>query len=114
MSWSIRRNLTLGLSLAVGVLVFNALITFGNIQNLIRGGRWVIHTREVLGELDELFAAVQDAEAAQRGYLLTGDPSDLDRFESSAGSARARIDHLGKVTADNPRQQARIPLLERG
>jgi PAS domain S-box-containing protein len=113
MTWSMRRTLTLGLSLAIGVLALNALVTFGNIQNLIRSGRWVIHTREVLGELDELFASVQDAEAAQRGYLLTGEASYLERFESSAGSVKARIDHVRTITADNPRQQVRIPPLER-
>ena len=54
MIWSIKRILTIGLGFAIGVLALNALVTFGNIRNLIDSGRWVIHTREVLNSLDEL------------------------------------------------------------
>ena len=113
MSWSMRRTLTLGLSLAIGVLAINALVTFWNIRTLISSGQWVIHTREVLNELDELFATVQDVEAAHRGFLLTGDESYLKRAEPAATSLAARIDHLRAITADNSRQQTRLPLLER-
>ncbi len=113
MSWSMRRTLTLGLSLAIGVLAINALVTFWNIRTLISSGQWVIHTREVLNELDELFATVQDVEAAHRGFLLTGDESYLKRAEPAAASLPSRLDHLRAITSDNSRQQTRLPLLER-
>ncbi len=113
MSWSIKRILTIGLGFAIGVLALNALVTFGNIRNLIDNGRWVIHTREVLNALDELGASIRDAEAAQRGFLLTGHESERHRLERSAAEATRRLDAVVELTRDNARQQARLPALER-
>ena len=113
MIWSIKRVLTIGLGFAIGVLALNALVTSGNIRNLIDSGRWVIRTREVLNALDELGGSIRDAEAAQRGYLLTGRQSDLRRLEGASVEAGARLDELRDLTRDNARQQARLPALER-
>ncbi len=113
MSWSIKRILTIGLGFAIGVLALNALVTFGNIRNLIDSGRWVIHTREVLNALNELGASVCDAEAAQRGYLLTGHEAELHRLERSAAEATRRLDAIAELTRDNARQQARLLAMER-
>ena len=73
MIWSMKRILTIGLGLAIGVLALNAAVTVWNIRSLIDSGRWVIHTREALNAIDELDASVRDAESEQRDYLLTGD-----------------------------------------
>jgi PAS domain S-box-containing protein len=113
MRWSTKRKLTLGLTLAIAVLVVNALVTFWNIGNVLAGDRWVIHTREVVSGLDEVLAAVREAESAQRGYLLTGDASFLEQAESAEGRIPASLAHLRAVTSDNTRQQGRLPLLER-
>ena len=95
------------------MLSLNALVTFGNIRNLIDNGRWVIHTREVLNALNELGASVCDAEAAQRGYLLTGHESELHRLERSAAEAPATRRDSPELTRDNARQQARLLAMER-
>ena len=81
------------------MLALNALVTFWNIRNLIDSGRWVIHTREVLNALDELVASVRDAEAAQRGYLLTGDESYLHRLERAGAEADGRLDARRRADA---------------
>jgi CHASE3 domain sensor protein len=75
MTWSMKRILTVGLGLAIGVLALDALITFRNIRSLIASGGWVIHTREALNAIDELVAFVRDAESERRDDLLTGDES---------------------------------------
>jgi PAS domain S-box-containing protein len=108
-----KRILTIGLGFAIGVLALNALVTFGNIRNLIDSGRWVIHTREVLNAMDELLASVRDAESEQRDYLLTADESYLRKAEQSAIEAGARLLRVGELTRDNDRQQARLVDLTR-
>jgi len=103
MSWSLRRILTFGLGLAIAVLALNSLVTFWNIQNFIGSDQWVLHTREVLNELDELLASVQDADLARHGHLFSGDGSGL----------KSKVDRLRTMTADNPGQQDRALRLER-
>ena len=51
--------------------------------------RWLTPSLEVRQAETELFSAIQDAETAQRGYLLTGDPSYLAPLVAS----RARLEH---------------------
>ena len=108
-----KRILTIGLGFAIGVLALNALVTFWNIRNLIGSGRWVIHTREALGSMDELLTSVRDAESEQRDYLLTGDESYLRKAERSAVEAEARLRRVGELTKDNERQRAQLGELAR-
>jgi len=56
---------------------------------------WVSHTQHVLSEMDDVMAAITNAETGQRGYLLTGDESYLEPFRQAqpqvdAGLARLR------------------------
>ncbi|MHB1561982.1 MAG: response regulator [Isosphaeraceae bacterium] len=113
MSWSIKRILTVGLGFAIAVLALNAVVTFANLRNLIRSGRWVIHTHQVLNVVDELGAAIGDAEAAQRGYLLTGDEQHLHRLDGAGDEADRAMAELRGLAGDNPYQSPRILALER-
>ncbi len=108
-----KRILTIGLGLAIGVLALNAAVTVWNIRSLIDSGRWVIHTREALNAIDELDASVRDAESEQRDYLLTGDEAYLRRAERLAAEAESRLRRVGEMTRDNVRQQSRLPELTR-
>ncbi len=113
MIWSMKRIVTIGLGLAIGVLAMSALVTFWNIRSLIASGRWVIHTREALNAIDELGAAVRDAESEQRDYLLTGDESYLRRAEGLAAEAESRLGRVAELTRDNERQRSQFPELTR-
>ncbi len=106
-----KRIIAIGVSLAIAVLALNAMVTFWNIRNLIGNGRWVIHTREALGSMDELLTSVRDAESEQRDYLLTGDETYLRRAERSAAEARARLVRVGELTRDNESQRAQFAVL---
>jgi ammonium transporter, Amt family len=108
-----KRILTIGLGLAIGVLALNALVTFWNIRSLIASGRRVIHTREAINAIDELTASLRDAESEQRDYLLTGDESYLRRVERLAAETESRLRTVGEMTRDNDVQQSRLPELMR-
>jgi len=71
----------------------------------------VTHTRLVLSELKTTELLLKDAEIGQRGFLYTGDPKYLEPFDLAIAQVEAHIDSLAQLTADNPRQQARIPVL---
>jgi diguanylate cyclase (GGDEF)-like protein/PAS domain S-box-containing protein len=71
----------------------------------------VTHTRLVLSELKITELMLKDAEIGQRGFLYTGDPKYLEPFDLAISQVEPHIDNIARLTADNPRQQARIPVL---
>ncbi|MFC0677338.1 CHASE3 domain-containing protein [Lysobacter korlensis] len=72
---------------------------------------WVAHTHEVIARLEGVQSAVSAAESAQRAYLLTGAPGQRAAFEEASQRARAELDAVQRLTADNHDQQARLPVL---
>jgi len=69
---------------------------------------WVTHTRLVISELHQTESLLKDAETGQRGVLYTGDVKYLEPYEFAIVQIDRHIDSLAQLTADNPRQQARI------
>jgi signal transduction histidine kinase len=72
----------------------------------------VSHTRDVQTELTLLLSTLQDAETGQRGYLLTGLDEYLEPYESAERIIDGVAAELRSLTADNPRQQERLDLIE--
>ena len=54
---------------------------------------------------------LKDAETGQRGLLYTNDVKYLAPYDLAIVQVQQHIDRLAQLTADNPRQQARIPEL---
>jgi signal transduction histidine kinase len=75
-------------------------------------GRWAAHSRDVRQAYAALFAAVQDAETGQRGFLLTGDASYLAPFDAAEHRLPGMMAGLSLMVADNPAQQARVASLD--
>jgi signal transduction histidine kinase len=101
-----------GFGLAVALLL--AVATF-SYRMTIRGDedrRWVDHTYVVLGRLEAVLADVLDAEACQRGYLLTGEEPYLIPYREALGRLERDVKAVRELTADNPVQQAALDRLE--
>jgi CHASE3 domain sensor protein len=75
--------------------------------------RWVAHTEAVLIACDSTLADIHDAEAGQRGYLLTGDRDDLAPYDAGRRGLASDTARLRVLTQDNPTQQRRLDTLER-
>ena len=75
---------------------------------------WVTHTYEVLIELQLLASILQEAETAQRDYLLTGE-EQLPRSLPVGSRAEQPVQRvsLRRLTADNPGQKPRLDALDR-
>jgi len=71
----------------------------------------VEHTYDVLAHLDLFLATATNVETAERGYVITGDESDLEPYLQSVQSATAQEQRLRELTADNPAQQRRVQAL---
>jgi CHASE3 domain sensor protein len=88
------------------VISYRALV----VSNQSQG--WVRHTDQVLEELQELLSAGQNIESSSRAFALTGDKSYIESFKGNIlREARAEAS-VGELTADNPVQQRRVPVLK--
>jgi diguanylate cyclase (GGDEF)-like protein/PAS domain S-box-containing protein len=70
-----------------------------------------IHTRLVISELNQTESLLKDAETGQRGLLYTGDVKYLAPYNLAIVQVQRHIDRIAQLTANNPRQQTRIPEL---
>lgn len=74
---------------------------------------WVLQNYKVLDKFEQTQAHIVDAEANQRGFLLTGRHEYLDPYQSAMTSIRDDIAELKRLTDHDPEQQANIAALER-
>jgi PAS domain S-box-containing protein len=112
MKWSIENKTAAGLSLVGLILLIVAVLSYRNGSGFIETSQWVSHTHEVLAEIEATASAVTDAETGVRGYVMTGQESYLEPYQTAASGTRDHVDRLRWLTRDNPRQQRRILMLE--
>ncbi|MFY9352555.1 response regulator [Sphingobium sp.] len=101
--------------LALGLLFFllSGVTAYRNIAALGASNEAIRHTHMVLIALDDLLSATQDAEAGQRGYLLTGADNYLEPYRSATAAVGEKFDTVLNLTRDNAAQQANLVLLRR-
>jgi CHASE3 domain sensor protein len=86
-----------GFVLLLLALLANAALAVYNVAALTRAGARAEQARQTLAELDGLLLALAEAESAQRGYLLTGEPADLRPFRLATRGADSVGDRLGRL-----------------
>jgi PAS domain S-box-containing protein len=94
------------LVLVIGILSFRATISYEDASNQVERS----HTAEA--NLARVFDDLQDAETAQRGYLLTGEDSYLQPYEKATAQVAPNLQLLGRSIESDPAQQQRFQLLE--
>ena len=111
---SVRKNRVLIATVAVTFILLLVSATF--VFGLARGGdeadRRVEHTLQVQQKLDELLALLIDAEAGQRGYLVTSEPDFLGPYETARAEIGPHIAAFRALVSDNAAQIERISALE--
>ena len=95
------------------LLIANAYVT--KHQLAIQTGRhqWLIHTRQVQFEIQEIDTLLDDAETGQRGFLYTGDPKYLEPYTLATAQLDSQFQDLAKLGADNPSQVANVATLRK-
>ena len=102
-----------GLLLAIVVFVAIALGVLLGAQRFIADANQVAHTRQVIAHIDAYEVRLREAEAAQRGYLLTGNVDYLAEYRANRQQLAPLLDELARLVADNPEQQRRVGHLRR-
>jgi CHASE3 domain sensor protein len=73
---------------------------------------WVLQNYKVLDKFEQTQAHIVDAEANQRGFLLTGKNEYIEPYQAAMTSIRDDISELKRLTLSDAAQQANIAALE--
>jgi CHASE3 domain sensor protein len=115
-NWTVGKRLIAGFGIAALTLVLIVAVSYRNANRVIESDAWVAHTHQVRTELAALLSQLTDAEAGQRGYIITGEDPYLAPYQLAITAIQGSLDDVRKLTADNPAQQRRLaaisPLIE--
>ena len=107
-----KRNVIIAFGFSLLLLLLSSIASYISIKNLISSAERVDHTNRVISELHQINIMLQEAESSQRGFLITGEKSFLNPYETSTNNIFTRIENITRFTADNQSQQQNISRLE--
>ncbi|HWW88287.1 MAG TPA: CHASE3 domain-containing protein [Vicinamibacterales bacterium] len=106
--WTFGRKVGVGFALGGLILGVIALVGYVSADQLIASDRLVAHTYLVRQDLSDLVSQLKDAETGQRGYVITGNDTFLQPYQSALGEIRTRFEDIRRLTVDNADQQRRL------
>ncbi len=107
-SEALERRSILWSMVGLGMLLVIAFAAGFTLRQVRESDDWVDHTRDVISNNQQLLSDLKDAEAAERGYIITGDQSYLEPYHEAADDIPRTLTGLTQLTADNPPQQQRL------
>jgi PAS domain S-box-containing protein len=111
MTQAARRFSSVGFGAALLILLLIALGAYRNLVGLAEINRRVTHTHQVIEQLASVLTTMQDVETGERGFVITGDERFLEPCKRAESNVAGGLSELRQLTADNPRQQARLDRL---
>src|SRR5258708_7103372 len=107
------RKVQIALGSAILCLFVVSLVSFRGMAVSNESEVLVRHTHRVLETIQDLVFAADGVDSSAREYGLTGQASHLQSYRVSRQYVEQDQVTLRELTVDNPRQQLRIPELER-
>ncbi|MGE0520219.1 MAG: ATP-binding protein [Candidatus Binatia bacterium] len=104
--WVLERKTTAALVIVAAALLTAGLSTVWLVGEARRAGDLMRRTLEIEAQLGRLETNLLEAEAGQRGFLLTGTDRELARYERGVEASRATLARLERLN-DNPVQKER-------
>jgi signal transduction histidine kinase len=101
----------LGMLAAIFVVLANTWVAARSLSTMFSTQSWLAHTLETLAQTEAIALQNRAADAASRGFLLTGDDLYKQRYDDAISKLEAGVSSLQKLTIDNPGQQERIKYL---
>jgi len=101
------------ISLVAALVAIFVLVVLGlrQIDRAQAANDWVLHTRLVLAQADEVRQLLLDAEAAVRGYAVSADGEFQTRYANAVAQLPPAIRTLGAYVNDNAEQAQRVAAL---
>ncbi len=86
-----------GFALALAVVVLIGVVSYRAMTRSLMNSEAVAATQEVIASLQRAQSLLNDAESAQRGYIITGDRDYLARFETADTQIAAELRRLREL-----------------
>jgi len=102
---NIKKNLIIGFSISLLLLLVSSVASYNSIQHLLENNKLVSHTDSVILRLEMVISTLKDGETGQRGYLLTGKENFLEPYNGSEEKAINELNTVKFLTLDNEVQQ---------
>jgi PAS domain S-box-containing protein len=99
-----------GFGLASVILIFMGVINFHNIKILTHTNQEIKTTQETIHSLEQILSYIKDAETGQRGYIITGDKSYLQPYQTSLEKIEPELEYLSNLKNDQLIQANLKPL----
>ncbi len=112
MRLSPEKEIKAGFGLALATLVALGVAQYQSARHFAQKSHWVVHSNQVLRELEATVNLMDDAAAAERGYVMTGGSSYLKTYWKSAREVNDHLNQLHNLTEDNPDQQQWLQQLQ--
>jgi PAS domain S-box-containing protein len=110
------RGVWLGLALialpSLALLALESYVALATAPQLTRNREQVAHTFDTINTAQSLHRSVQDAERAQRGFLITGDATYLAPFNKALDDTPMLLAHFQQLAGTNPEFVRRARELE--
>jgi len=107
----LRRVIVLGSAVVVNLLL--SWVLYSDFEREKDAERLVNHTYQVLAGAGAIESALEQAESAERGYVITHGVEFQAAIESALRELDSDTHTLQKLTTDNPTQQTRLKELDR-
>jgi diguanylate cyclase (GGDEF)-like protein/PAS domain S-box-containing protein len=107
------RNARRGWLVALGAAALLIVLALLSARRYVDALAWVEHTGQVDDRLARTHADLLEVGCGARGYIISGDELFLAPLVRARGALAGDLAELRRLTADNPRQQARLDELER-
>ena len=110
---SIDTKVLAGFAVALAVLASVGVLAYQSAVDFIRTSDSVARSRELTESLEQVFAAVSQAESGQRGYLFTGNELFLQQRAQGVQRIAEHVAHVRQLLSGSPQQTDQLPELER-
>jgi signal transduction histidine kinase len=102
---------TVGIAAALVVIVVTGLVAIASISDFQQRIERIGHTNAVIGRIAELSALMTEAQAATRGFVVTGNERFAHPFDIASTLLPERLAQLDQMVSDNPQQKQALTLL---
>jgi PAS domain S-box-containing protein len=103
-----RRKLLLTLTIGLFLTLAQAVYLYVSVSVYAKLSRQLGHSHEMKEELSGVLRLMDDAEAGQRGYLLTGDRSYLQPYDAAQSQINGQLSRLAELSKNHQPQRAQV------
>ena len=105
------RIVFVGAIVSVNLICLSGLLLSAS-NSMIASFEWNSHRQKITEIVSETLSDLREAQAEERGYLLSTDPSFAKDFDDRVASALSKVNMLEQLVQDNPVQHERAQSLQ--